>query len=63
MRGTIGTLKTIPACFTRSDSALAALGWFVNPWLFIATTTWVVAILHRRDFHSATVRLLSKGSG
>ena len=53
--------------FLRGERAyyfgLAALGWFVNPWLFIATTTWVVAILHRRDFHSATVRLLSKGSG
>ncbi len=32
--------------------ALATLAWFINPLLFIATTTGVVYVLYRREFHS-----------
>ena len=32
--------------------ALATLSWFVHPLVFIAVITWVVMVLHRRDFRS-----------
>lgn len=32
--------------------ALAALGWFLHPGLFMLTTTWVVYVLYRREFRS-----------
>ncbi len=38
---------------------LAALGWFVNPWLFVAATTWVILVLYRREFRSKLLRTLS----
>ncbi len=31
---------------------LAALSWFVSPWLFMVATAWVVAVLYRREFRS-----------
>jgi uncharacterized membrane protein len=37
----------------------AALGWFVHPGFFIATTVLVLLVLWRRDFHSHTLRALS----
>ncbi|RLT98594.1 MAG: DUF599 family protein [Ketobacter sp.] len=37
---------------------LAFLLWFVNPWIFMATSTWVVAVLYRREFHSKALRAL-----
>lgn len=37
---------------------IAALAWFVHPYLFIATTTIVLYILHRREFRSATLKNL-----
>ena len=40
--------------------ALAALGWFVQPWLLVITSTWVVAILYRREFHSRSLSAMSK---
>jgi uncharacterized membrane protein len=39
--------------------AIAALTWFLHPLLFIAATTWVVAILVRRDFFSRSRRVLA----
>lgn len=39
--------------------AIAAIAWFVNPVLFIATTTWVLAILLRREFFSRSNRIIS----
>jgi uncharacterized membrane protein len=33
--------------------ALAFLGWFVNPWVLMASTTLVVVVLVRRQFFSA----------
>ena len=40
--------------------ALAELGWFINPLLFIAATAWVVVVLYRREFHSKALLLLSE---
>lgn len=37
---------------------LAALGWLINAWLFIAITTLVVIVLYRRDFASPTLAAL-----
>lgn len=37
---------------------LAALGWFIQPWLFIAASTWVVLVLWRREFRSHTLAVL-----
>jgi uncharacterized membrane protein len=38
--------------------ALAELGWFIHPLIFIAATVWVVLVLYRREYHSRTLRLL-----
>ena len=35
--------------------ALAALTWFLHPWLMVAATGWVVYILYQREFHSKTL--------
>lgn len=37
---------------------LAALAWFVHPWLFVASTTLVATLLYRREFHTPSVRAL-----
>ena len=42
---------------------LAALGWFVHPWLFMAATVWVIGVLYRRQFHSITQRTLKREMG
>ena len=39
---------------------LAALGWFVNPGLFMVGTVWVILVLYRREFHSITKRTLKR---
>ena len=38
--------------------ALAAFTWFVNAWLFMIATLWVVMVLYRRAFRSEFLRLL-----
>lgn len=38
--------------------ALAALAWFLHPWLMIVATGWVVYVLYRREFCSKTLRAL-----
>ncbi|MBI4195663.1 MAG: DUF599 domain-containing protein [Betaproteobacteria bacterium] len=38
--------------------ALAAMAWFLHPWLMIAATAWVVYVLHHREFRSRTLRAL-----
>jgi uncharacterized membrane protein len=38
--------------------ALAALTWFLHPWLMIAATAWVVYILYQREFRSKTLKAL-----
>ena len=37
---------------------LAALAWFIQPWLFIAATTLVVLVLYRRDYASPLLKIL-----
>jgi uncharacterized membrane protein len=39
---------------------LAALAWFINGWLFIAATTWIVAVLYWREFRSETLGVLNR---
>jgi len=38
--------------------ALAVLAWLVSPWLFVAATVLVVAVLYRREFHSSVLSTL-----
>jgi uncharacterized membrane protein len=38
---------------------LAALSWFIHPWLFMLLTVWVVLVLYRREFRSRLLRTLS----
>ena len=38
--------------------AIAALAWFFHPLAFVAATTWVLAVLLRRDFFSRSRRIL-----
>jgi uncharacterized membrane protein len=38
--------------------ALAALAWFLNPWLMIVATAWVIGVLYHREFASKTLRAL-----
>lgn len=39
--------------------SLAALGWFVSPWLFMAATTGVVVVLYLREYRSSALNVLS----
>jgi uncharacterized membrane protein len=39
--------------------SLAALAWFVQPWLMMATTIWVVGVLYAREFNSRTLQELT----
>jgi len=39
--------------------SLAALGWFVDPWVFMAATTLVVVVLYVREYRSSALRTLS----
>ena len=41
--------------------AMAALAWFLHPWLMIATTLWVVWVLYAREFRSRTLDVLRGG--
>lgn len=41
--------------------SLAALGWFVHPWVFVAATTLVTVVLYLREHHSATMKMLLPG--
>ena len=34
------------------------LAWFINPWLFMLTTTGVVLVLYRREFHSKVLQVM-----
>ena len=38
--------------------ALAALTWFLHPWLLVAAAVAVVMVLYRREFHSPTLYAL-----
>ena len=37
---------------------VAALAWFLHPWLMILTTAWVMSVLYNREFHSKTLRAM-----
>ncbi len=37
---------------------LAALGWFVHPWVLLGAAIWVVMVLYRREYLSRTMRLI-----
>ncbi len=39
---------------------LAALSWFLQPWLFIALTVWVILVLYRREFRSRLLHTLGQ---
>ena len=38
--------------------ALAALGWFINPWVFMSACAGIVFVLYRREFESSTLKAL-----
>ncbi|MBX2879144.1 MAG: DUF599 family protein [Granulosicoccus sp.] len=38
--------------------ALAAISWFLNAWLFIVATIWVVLVLYRRAFRSEFLKIV-----
>ncbi len=37
---------------------LAALSWFIHPWLFMLLSAWVVWVLYRREFRSRLLKTL-----
>lgn len=37
---------------------LAALAWFLHPWLMIVTTAWVIYVLYGREFNSKTLKAM-----
>ncbi|SEI37511.1 Uncharacterized membrane protein [Allopseudospirillum japonicum] len=41
--------------------ALAVLGWFLHPLVFMLTTLGVIGVLYRREFHSKTLQALAAG--
>ncbi len=40
--------------------ALSACTWFINAWLFVATTLWVSMVLYRRAFRSKFLRIFNE---
>ncbi|MBN8532410.1 MAG: DUF599 domain-containing protein [Alphaproteobacteria bacterium] len=38
---------------------MAALSWFIHPWLLVVVTTWVVVVLYRREFRSKTLDFIA----
>ncbi len=42
--------------------SLAALCWFINPWIFMACSAFVVLVLYRREFKSNTLAALYNAS-
>ena len=43
--------------------ALAAMAWFLHPYLMLLATVWVVWILYRREFESRTLKALADRGG
>lgn len=37
---------------------IAALAWFLSPWIFMFATIGITWVLYRRDFHSSTLKIL-----
>ncbi|WP_316977527.1 DUF599 domain-containing protein [Shumkonia mesophila] len=42
---------------------LAALGWFIQPWVFGVVSVWIVLVLYRREFRSHTLKTLTAEEG
>ena len=40
--------------------AMATMTWFIHPLIYMLVVTWVVLILHRRDFRSKLLQHLTK---
>lgn len=38
--------------------SIAVIGWFINPWLFMALSSGIVWVLYRREFKSRTLQEL-----
>ena len=43
--------------------SVGLLGWFAGPWAFLATTTFIVAVLARRQFVSRSLAAALRGVG
>ncbi|OGI48916.1 MAG: hypothetical protein A2151_06250 [Candidatus Muproteobacteria bacterium RBG_16_65_34] len=43
--------------------SLAALAWFISPWVFMLATTVVIAVLYWREYHSEALRTLEPAVG
>jgi len=43
--------------------ALAVLGWFINPWIFMGLSAAVTVVLYRREFSSSTLKTLMMSDG
>jgi len=41
--------------------SMAALSWFLHPWIFVVCSAWVTLVLYRREFHSPTLDALLVG--
>ncbi|MGI9491542.1 MAG: DUF599 domain-containing protein, partial [Geminicoccaceae bacterium] len=39
---------------------MAALSWFLHPWIFIVLTGWVILVLYRREYRSNLLDTLGK---
>ena len=39
--------------------ALAAIGWYINAWVFMLATVWVMMVLFRREYRSRAHQLLT----
>ena len=37
---------------------LAALAWFLHPWLMIIATAWIITVLYAREFKSKTLKAM-----
>jgi uncharacterized membrane protein len=42
---------------------LALLAWFIQPWLFIAVTTWMLGVLLARQLRSRSFRAVERQLG
>ncbi len=42
--------------------SMATLAWLVQPYLFIICSTWIVAVLYRREFKSRTLSAMKKAT-
>lgn len=42
--------------------AMAAMSWFLHPWLMMLITVWIVRVLYAREFRSRTLEVLHGGS-